>query len=83
MTNWGIEGLAAFDVIVIPALNPSIISEAGVTAGVAARAAEMRKHEENDAKCTEFGWILLLNLMVLRVSKHVMLSLFWQGVKPS
>ena len=27
-------------------------SEAGVTAGVAARAAEMRKHEENDAKCT-------------------------------
>ncbi|KAL5515224.1 hypothetical protein EMCRGX_G000360 [Ephydatia muelleri] len=35
----------------------SIVSEAGVTAGVAARAAEVRKHYENDAKSTELGWI--------------------------
>ena len=43
--------------MVISLLSSSIVSEARVTAGVAARAAEMRKHEENDAKCTELGWM--------------------------
>ena len=57
VTTWGIKGSAAFDVTVISPLNSSIVSEAGVTSGVAARAAETRKHEENDAKCTELGWM--------------------------
>ena len=57
VTTWGIKGSATFDVTVIFLLYSSIASEAGVTAGVAARAAEMRKHEENDAKCSELGWM--------------------------
>ena len=44
VTTWSIKDSAAFDVTVISPLNSSIVSEAGVTAGVAARAAEMRKH---------------------------------------
>ena len=28
----------------------------GVSAGVAAKAAESRKHEQNDTKCSELGW---------------------------
>ena len=43
VTTWSIKDSAAFDVMVISPLNSSIVSEAGVTAGVAARAAEMRK----------------------------------------
>ena len=60
VTSWGIKGSAAFDVTVTSQLNSSIVSEAGVTVGVAARMAEMRKHEENDTKCTELGWIFVL-----------------------
>ena len=30
--------------------------EAGVTSGSAALAAEVRKHNVNDAKCSELGW---------------------------
>ena len=41
-------------------LNPSIISEAGVTAGLAARAEGMRKHEKNDAKCNGLDWVCIL-----------------------
>ena len=39
-------------------LNPSLLSEAGLTAGSAAVAAELiiRKHLANDAKCYELGW---------------------------
>ena len=37
-------------------LNPSIISEAGVSAGMAAKAAEVRKHSKYDVKCSELGW---------------------------
>ena len=37
-------------------LNPSLLSEAGLTAGSAAIAAELRKHSANDAKCSELGW---------------------------
>ena len=57
VSTWGIKGSAAFDVTVTSLLNSSIVSEAGVTAGVAAKAAEVRKHYENDANCTELGWI--------------------------
>ena len=43
-------------------LNSSAASEAGVTTahvGVAAGAAEMRKHEGNDTKCAEHGWVCI------------------------
>ena len=53
VSNWGIKGSASFDVTLNSLPNSSIVSEVGVTAGVAA----MRKHEENDGKCTERGWI--------------------------
>ena len=38
-------------------LNSKILSEAGVTAGAAAHATELRKHEANDAKCSDLGWV--------------------------
>ena len=34
-------------------------TEAGVTAGAAAHATELRKHEANDAKCNDLGWICI------------------------
>ena len=43
VTTWSAKGSVAFDVTVISPLDSSIVSEAGVTAGVATRAAEMRK----------------------------------------
>ena len=47
---------AAYDITVTSPLNPSIISEAGVSAGTAAKAAEVRKHSKYDVKCSELGW---------------------------
>ena len=55
VTTRGSKGSAAFEV----PLNSSAVIEAEVTAGGAARAAEMRKHEKNDAKCTELGWMCI------------------------
>ena len=37
-------------------LNPVILDESCSTAGVAAVAAESRKHIANDPKCFELGW---------------------------
>ena len=37
-------------------LNPSLLSEVGLTAGSAAVAAELRKHSANDTMCSELGW---------------------------
>ena len=33
-----------------------IIMEAGVTAGAAARASELRKYKSNNPKCVQLGW---------------------------
>ena len=40
-------------------LNLNVLLEAGLglTAGAAARATELRKHEANDGKCMELGWV--------------------------
>ena len=46
---------AAFDITVTSPLNPSTFTEASVTAGSAALAAEQRKHNANDVKCSELG----------------------------
>ena len=55
-SNWLCGKPAAFDLTVTSLLNPSLLSEAGLTAGSAAVAAELRKHLANDAKCSELGW---------------------------
>ena len=55
-SNWLCGKPAAFDLTVVSPLNPTLISEAGRTAGSAAVAAELRKHSANDAKCSELGW---------------------------
>ena len=54
--NWSLGKPAAFDLTVTSLLNPSILSEAGVTAGSAAKVAECRKHDSNGPKCSELGW---------------------------
>ena len=56
MSSWGVKDTAAFDITVTSLLSPKIVSEAGISAGVAAKAAESRKHEQNDTKCSELGW---------------------------
>ena len=56
VTNWDNGISAAFDVTVTSPLNSSIIMEADMYSGVAARAAEFRKHTQNDTKCAELSW---------------------------
>ena len=47
---------AAIDVSITSPLKSSILSEAGVVAGAAARQTEERKHSNNDSICSELGW---------------------------
>ena len=35
---------------------PCVIMEVGIYSGVAARAAEFRKHSEDDTKCAALSW---------------------------
>ena len=56
VANWSLGKPAAFDLTVTSPLNPSILSEAGVMAGSAAKVAECCKHDMNDPKCSELGW---------------------------
>ena len=55
-TNWDNGISAAFDVTVTSQLNSSVVMEAGMYSGVAARVAEFRKHSENDTKCAQLSW---------------------------
>ena len=55
--NWSLGKLAAFNLSVTSPLNSNVLLEAGLAAGQAARASEQSKHDENDAKCKELGWI--------------------------
>ena len=50
ISNWVLGKTAACDLSVTSPLNSKILSEAGVTAGAAAHAIELRKNEANDAK---------------------------------
>ena len=50
------DASAAFDISVTSPLSSSLVVEAGMSSGVAARAAEKRKHLQNDAKCKLLGW---------------------------
>eukprot|EP00731_Ephydatia_muelleri_P005419 Em0002g1595a len=56
-TNWMLGKPAAFDFAVTSPLNSSTLHEASVTAGSAAYATEARKHQANDVKCAELGWV--------------------------
>ena len=56
VTNWDNGISAAFEVTVTSPLNSSVIMEVGMYSGVAARAAEFRKHSENDTKCVPLSW---------------------------
>ena len=55
--NWSVDKPAAFDLSVTSTLLLNVLLEAGLTAGAAARATELRKHEANDGKCRELGWV--------------------------
>ena len=59
ISNWALGKTAACDISVSSPLNSNIMSEAGVTAGAAAQATELRKHEANDVKCSELGWLCI------------------------
>ena len=54
--HWDLGKPAALDLTVTSTLNSSMLMKAGVTSGSAALAAEVRKHNANDAKCLELGW---------------------------
>ena len=55
--DWDRGKPAAFDISVVSPLNPNVLSAAGAIAGAASEAAELRKHNSNDAKCAELGWV--------------------------
>eukprot|EP00731_Ephydatia_muelleri_P009270 Em0004g1608a len=57
--NWMIGKPAAFDLTVVSQLNSTTLNEAGARSGSAAGKAEVRKHNANDAKCTELGWVFI------------------------
>ena len=59
ISNWALDKTAACDLLVTLPLSSKILSEAGVTAGAAAHATELRKHEANDVKCSDLGWICI------------------------
>ncbi|KAL5508997.1 hypothetical protein EMCRGX_G004273 [Ephydatia muelleri] len=48
---------AALDVSITSPLNPVTLLEVGVSATAAAQATEARKHQANDPKCSELGWV--------------------------
>ena len=50
---------AAFDLTVVSPLNSNTLNEAGATGGSAAWKAEARKHNANDCKCRELGWVCI------------------------
>ena len=56
VTNWDNGISAAFNVTVASPLNSSTITEVSMYSGAAARAAELRKHTQNDSKCAELSW---------------------------
>ena len=56
VSSWDGSASAAFDISVTSPLNSLLVVEAVMSSGVAARAAEKRKHLQNDAKCKQLGW---------------------------
>eukprot|EP00731_Ephydatia_muelleri_P011422 Em0006g316a len=50
VSSWGVKDTAAFDITVTSPLSPKIVSEAGVSAGVAEK---LQKNQENMNKMTQ------------------------------
>ena len=80
-SNWLCGKPAAFDLTVTSPLNAFVILEAGVTAGSAVTAAELRKHSANEDKCSELGWACIplasKSRMELGAQKPKRLSRAW------
>ncbi|KAL5493840.1 hypothetical protein EMCRGX_G015072 [Ephydatia muelleri] len=57
LSNWFLGKPAALDVSITSPLNPLTLLEAGVLAKSAAPVTEARKHQANDPKCSELGWV--------------------------
>ena len=66
ISNWVLGKTAACDLSVTSPLYSKILSEAGVTAGAAAHATELRKHEASDAKCSDLGWVCIPLVGIIR-----------------
>eukprot|EP00731_Ephydatia_muelleri_P006092 Em0003g340a len=75
--NWSLGKPAAFDFCVTSPLNSLILSKAGVSSGVAVQASEIRKHNSNDAKCVELGWVCIPLVVETNIKKRQ--SLYWEG----
>ena len=56
VNNWHLGKPAAFDLTVTSPLNPITL---GVRCGSSALFAEARKHNANDSKCAELGWVCI------------------------
>ena len=50
---------AAFDLTVVSPFICTKLNEAGARSGSAAGNAEVHKHNANDPKCTELGWVCI------------------------
>ena len=48
------------DLIVVSPFNSTTLNEARARSGSAAVKVEVRKHNANDAKCTELGWVCIV-----------------------
>ncbi|KAL5515153.1 hypothetical protein EMCRGX_G000280 [Ephydatia muelleri] len=59
VNNWHLGKPAAFDLTITSPLNPITLTEAGVRCGSSALFAEVRKHNANDSKCAELGWVCI------------------------
>ena len=57
LPNWFLGKPTALDVCITSPLNPLTLLEAGMMAKSAVHAAEARKHQANDPKCSELGWV--------------------------
>ena len=59
VNNWHLGKPAAFDLTITSPLNPMTLTEAGMRFGSSALAAEAKKHNANDSKCAELGWVCI------------------------
>ena len=57
--NWDLGKPAAFDLSVTSMQHSSVLLEASMMAGLAVLVAENRKHNSNDRKCEELGWVCI------------------------
>ena len=57
--TWEFGKPTDLDFLVTSLLNPTILNEASVTVGSAALVAEIRKHANNNEKCTCLGWVCI------------------------